>query len=310
MAFNWGASGAYGAVTHWETDMSWNGAPAPRRWHYLVYTYDGKTARIYDNTLEKGSRNLALQTAAGFSINLAVQNRADGQIQFVNEFDGSQQAGSLWIASVRILAGAQTPEQIVADFDREAKRFSATRPAAVAILQKGRETFTVGPFTLALLRATQTAASLAPQGASFDFLPADRLTTRLNDGYYHLGDCTLRTRTPGGAWNAFSSARERGDLTPVNAPGTLAASDLTAQLGADCPLTVIREWRNEAGHPVLRFRLTNRTRQPVEIGAFGAPMVFDNLLTGRSLEETHDRCVFADPSIGGPAGYLQVTRLN
>jgi hypothetical protein len=60
----------------------------------------------------------------------------------------------------------------------------------------------------------------------------------------------------------------------------------------------------------MRFRLVNHTDHDVEIGALGAPMVFNNLITGRSLEETHDKCSFSDPYIGALAGYLQVTRLN
>ena len=40
------------------------------------------------------------------------------------------------------------------------------------------------------------------------------------------------------------------------------------------------------------------------------PMVFDNILTGRSLKEAHEKCSFSDPYIGHDAGYLQVTRLS
>ena len=60
----------------------------------------------------------------------------------------------------------------------------------------------------------------------------------------------------------------------------------------------------------LRFALANPGSVPVEIGALGMPMVFNNILSGRDLEEAHARCSFSDPYIGGDAGYIQVTRLT
>ncbi len=40
------------------------------------------------------------------------------------------------------------------------------------------------------------------------------------------------------------------------------------------------------------------------------PMIFNNLIERRTLEQAHVQNVFYDPYIGGQAGYLQVTRLN
>ncbi|HLK55891.1 MAG TPA: DUF5695 domain-containing protein, partial [Chthonomonadaceae bacterium] len=186
-----------------------------------------------------------------------------------------------------------------------------TRPPAASIQAKGIEKVDVGPFTLSLLKATQTAAALSPKGTTFDFTPGDRLSGRLGDGYYHLGDFTLRARSAGKAWVLVSSATsDREKIKPVREEEALAAADLTPTLNAECPVSVVRAWTAANGTLALRFRLTNRTQQPVEIGAFGAAMVFNNLISGRSLDDTHDRCAFADPYIGGEAGYLQVTRLN
>ncbi len=39
-------------------------------------------------------------------------------------------------------------------------------------------------------------------------------------------------------------------------------------------------------------------------------MIFNNILSRRSLEQAHERCSFFDPYIGLDAGYLQVTRLS
>ncbi len=60
----------------------------------------------------------------------------------------------------------------------------------------------------------------------------------------------------------------------------------------------------------LRFDIKNIANQPVEIGALGIPMVFNNIISDRSLSEAHEKCAFFDPYIGQDAGYLQVTRLS
>src|SRR5206468_4540381 len=91
---------------------------------------------------------------------------------------------------------------------------------------------------------------------------------------------------------------------------TLAVADLSPTLPADIPLQNSRTWALEEGKLVLRFALKNKTREPVQVGALGIPMVFNNVLNDRSLEEAHAKCSFYDPYIGEDAGYLQVTRLN
>ena len=48
----------------------------------------------------------------------------------------------------------------------------------------------------------------------------------------------------------------------------------------------------------------------MQIGALGIPMIFNNVLNDRSLEQAHAICSFYDPYIGEDAGYLQVTRLS
>jgi len=61
---------------------------------------------------------------------------------------------------------------------------------------------------------------------------------------------------------------------------------------------------------VLRFEITNKSSKEIEIGALGIPMIFNNILEGKSLEETHAQNVFFDPYIGMDAGYLEVKRLR
>jgi hypothetical protein len=108
-----------------------------------------------------------------------------------------------------------------------------------------------------------------------------------------------------------STASARRPVAPltVRSP-VLAAANLAPTLPDDLPLEVLRLWEVHDGRLVLRFQLTNRTGAPVEIGALGIPMVFNNILSGRSLDEAHAVASFHDPYVGGDAGYVQVTRLT
>ncbi|WBO20799.1 DUF5695 domain-containing protein [Sphingomonas abietis] len=172
--------------------------------------------------------------------------------------------------------------------------------------------FKVGNFVLALRQDTQTLARLSPAGEpAFDFVPGAREAERQADGYVHIGDLNLRLRTAGGDWQDFASAHLRKPIAALKSGGKLlAAADITASMGAGIPLTVERRWVNEGGVPALRFTLINRSKAPVEIGALGMPMVFDNIISDRTLEQAHTEASFTDPYIGRDAGYLQVTRLN
>ncbi len=168
-------------------------------------------------------------------------------------------------------------------------------------------------FNLKLVKASQTVAALEPKGAEgFDFTPADQLESRAGDGFHHLGDLTVRLRHSGSdAWQAFSTAAARKPVTALAVSGqTLAAADLSPALGADCPLQITRSWVLDNDRLVLRFDLKNKADRSVQIGALGIPMIFNNIITRRSLEQAHQTCSFFDPYIGQDAGYLQVTRLS
>jgi len=166
---------------------------------------------------------------------------------------------------------------------------------------------------VSLVRSSQTIAALHPKkDPGFDFTPGDLLVERSKDGYYHLGDIDLRLRTgTSGEWKNYSTALARTPVTSLPASGqVLASADLSPTLPADIPLQIIRSWEVDAGKLVLRFTLKNKSSLPVQIGGLGIPMVFDNVLNNRSLEQAHAICSFYDPYIGMDAGYLQVTRLN
>jgi len=175
-----------------------------------------------------------------------------------------------------------------------------------------RLAFRVGAFEVRLRGDTQTLAQLSPlTGSAFDFVPGAREAERQYDGYMHIGDLNLRLRSGAGEWRDFGSAHKRRAIEVLPTPvGALAAADITATMGAGFPLRAQRHWSNEAGALVLRFTLTNPTDSAVELGGLGIPMVFDNIISDRSLEQAHAQASLVDPYIGRDAGYLQVTRLN
>jgi hypothetical protein len=166
-------------------------------------------------------------------------------------------------------------------------------------------------FRLALRTDTQTLSRLSPVvDPAFDFTPGAREAERAGDGYVHIGDINLRLRTTGGAWTDFASAHRRQPIRPLPTGGSvLASADITPSLGAS-PIKVERRWIDDHGVLALRFTLTNTSTQPIEIGGLGLPMIFDNIISDRDLEQAHAQASFVDPYIGRDAGYLQVTRLN
>jgi hypothetical protein len=186
-------------------------------------------------------------------------------------------------------------------------------PTPGPMLSQGIQDLDTPDFKLTLVRSSQTVAALNPKGAGdFDFTPGDLLVARSKDGYFHLGDLTLRLRTgTSGDWKNYSTAATRHPVLPLPvSKGVLAAADLAPALPTDIPLQVIRTWALESGKLVLRFTLKNKSSESVQIGALGIPMIFNNVLNDRSLDEAHAKCSFYDPYIGEDAGYLQVTRLS
>ena len=194
---------------------------------------------------------------------------------------------------------------------QEARKKAPAAPGPM--LEQGFLDFDTPAFSLKLVRSSQTVAALKPKGAGdFDFTPGDLLVERSQDGYYHLGDIDLRLRQAGTTdWKGYSTALRRRPVAPLKTTsGQLAAADLSPTLPEDIPLKITRSWGIRNAALTLRFTLENRTKQGIEIGALGIPMIFDNVLTDRSLEQAHALCSFYDPYIGEDAGYLQVTRLN
>lgn len=181
------------------------------------------------------------------------------------------------------------------------------------MLDEGLVQYQTPDLTLRLVRSSGTVAALEPKGGDgFDFTPAELLAARSVDGYYHLGDLDLRLREAGtDAWHGYSTALERHPVIQLPPRlGELNREDLKPTLPANFPLQVTRVWAIAGGKLVLRFTIKNPAPHPIEIGALGIPLIFDNVLSGKSLDEAHAVCSFSDPSIARDAGYVQVTRLN
>jgi hypothetical protein len=186
-------------------------------------------------------------------------------------------------------------------------------PVPGPMLNQGIIRYDTPDFTLSLVRSSQTVAALEPKGAGgFDFTPGDLLSERSQNGYFHLGDLTLRLRTENSVnWTNYSTASTRTAVLALPASGNvLAGADLAPTLPTDIPLQITRTWTVEEDKLVLRFALKNTSARTVQIGALGIPMIFNNVLNDRSLAQAHAICSFYDPYIGEDAGYLQVTRLN
>jgi hypothetical protein len=163
-----------------------------------------------------------------------------------------------------------------------------------------------------LLRYSGTVASLSPTSQpALDYTPGDLLKERSANTFYHLGDLDVRYRAVGAAgWTDVSTAFARKPVEVLSANATQFSGDVTSSLPSGTPLKVVRTWTTEGGTLALRFTLTNTSGAALEIGGLGIPMVFNNIMNGRTLDQAYKFCSFYDPYIGEDAGYVQVSQLS
>ncbi len=180
------------------------------------------------------------------------------------------------------------------------------------MLDGGRVSLAAPGLNLELLKYSGTAAQLTPKlDATLDYTPGDQLQKRSADTFYHLGDLDLRFKAAGATdWTDVSTAFQRAPVQVVTSDATHFTSDVTSSLPSGTPLKVVRTWAVEGGDLVLRFTVTNTSGSPVELGGVGIPMVFNNIMNGRTLDQSYRTCSFYDPYIGEDAGYVQVARLS
>jgi len=179
-------------------------------------------------------------------------------------------------------------------------------------LENGFLTLKTTNFTLKLVKNSQTVAGLYPNAQpEFDFTSGERINIRDKDSIYYLGDLNFRIKNSDGKWKSYATAHNRKKVEPLPVSGSmLAAADLSNTLPADNPLKIKRYYEEKDGGLILRFEISNPTDAPIEIGALGVPMAFNNILEGKTLNETHADNVFFDPYIGEDAGYLEVKHLT
>ena len=188
----------------------------------------------------------------------------------------------------------------------------AERPSTL-LVNHGIEKHTTNSFAITLINASQTVQRMSPlSDTSFDYTPGDRIHQRDKDTLYHLGDINITIKKNGeNQWMRYSSAYTRKPVKklPVGT-NIFAAADLAATLPSDIPVNIKRYWETDKGDLVLRFEITNTSPENIEIGSLGIPLIFNNILEGKSLDQAHKDNVFFDPYIGKDAGYLQVNRLH
>lgn len=216
------------------------------------------------------------------------------------------------LAGLALIAALQTTIPVLAQQQKTPWDRIAERPSTLG-LDKGTQDYTSGPFILKLVNGSQTTAGLVLNTEKdFDYTPADRLKGRDKDGLYHLGDINLQVKETGNReWLKLSSAKKRGNVETL--PGgsiTLAAASLSNTIDEKSPVSINRYWEKINDGIQLRFEIINKSSKNVEIGALGIPMIFNNILEGKTLDQAHKHNVFFDPYIGKDAGYLQVNRLH
>ncbi|KAH8835012.1 hypothetical protein DL96DRAFT_18758 [Flagelloscypha sp. PMI_526] len=174
----------------------------------------------------------------------------------------------------------------------------------------GFTNFTVGSFTVSLVKDSQTLYSLKTS-SGFDFIPADKMSLREANGRYHLGDIRFKARKVGStAWVSTDSATTRKPVTAITPSGsTLASANLAPTLPTTSLLSVTRSWVTGNGTLQLLFTVTNNQTVAVEIGSISAPLEFNNIFTDRTAADTNTKCSFFDPAISQDGGYVQVTPL-
>jgi hypothetical protein len=138
-----------------------------------------------------------------------------------------------------------------------------------------------GDFDTTFASGSGVLKSLVPKiNPTFDFSPSDYFHYRDGDGQYHTGDITLQVRAVGeSTWtSADTSVLRRNVTVPSRKDGDAVISSLnTALHNTTNLLNVTRTWRAADVDLALDFEVENIAHTPVEIGALGIPIEFNNI---------------------------------
>ncbi len=127
MAFNYGTNPSHGSIGHWcGQDLGWGPVVTPpaRRWHHLVYSFDGATQRVYMDGVLQASELLgggAVNTHTNTPITLAAQLNANTTVN--NEL-----GGSLLVGKIRIHDGVLSDTDVLGNYNAEAADFVIAAP--------------------------------------------------------------------------------------------------------------------------------------------------------------------------------------
>ncbi len=165
-SYNYGSHQNYGAVGHWGgPDMGWNdqditpGAPAANAWHYLVWTYDGVTERLYSDgtAMHFENKNLNVwaldSNNAPLPIRLGAQNEANGVAALFND--------GINLLRIRVKDTVMTPGEISTNYTNEKAALDATRSTSITSFTASPADFLPGEaVTLTWTISAATSASI------------------------------------------------------------------------------------------------------------------------------------------------------
>ena len=156
-------------------------------------------------------------------------------------------------------------------------------------LADGFLSFNTSIFAVQLVKDSQTLYSLKPlaNNTSFDFIPADQMSLRQSNGNYHLGDITFRVRKVGSTtWIDADSSSARKPVTALAVSHSVfAATNLAPTLPDNSLLNITRKWSLQTDQLQLLFSVQNSQSFPVEIGALGSPLEFNNVGSAHGQSE-------------------------
>jgi hypothetical protein len=170
--------------------------------------------------------------------------------------------------------------------------------------------------TIALDNKTQAIASLTVAAAD---IASGKFEFIQKSSRYHLGDISMRVRegsSSGSPFTSLTSVTNVGGVVPMTpAAGEIAAANLTNTLNSKIPLTLERHYSRDASDSnglKMTFILKNTGSTSVEIGAWGAAMMFQTKDTGGhfDLDGLAGNCSMVDASINGGHSWVSVTRMT